>query len=171
MNGHRVLLTTLSRRTSTKGNEYLAGWLGKAYNPLATPAPNSQRQVIGITQEPQLSIADINVGTGIVGLPGSEWFVRLYNAGPGSFVPAKVQSTNAQFGITFGECTEGYAVPPGGSCGVAVILTPSVEGSINGFIKISEAGFDALTVQSKITGAGGLPALAADQGSYHTSRR
>jgi Tol biopolymer transport system component len=140
---------------------------GAAYNPLATPAPNSQRQVVGITQEPQLSIADINVGTGIVGLPGSEWFVRLYNAGPGSFVPAKVQSTNAQFGITFGECTEGYAVPPGGSCGVAVILTPSVEGSINGFIKISEAGFDALTVQSKITGAGGLPALAADQGSYH----
>jgi len=48
-----------------------------------------------------------------------------------------------------------------------VILTPSVEGPINGLIKISEAGFDALTIQSKITGAGGLPALAADQGSYH----
>ena len=30
MSSHRVLLTTLSRRTSTKGNEYLAGWLGKA---------------------------------------------------------------------------------------------------------------------------------------------
>ncbi len=30
MNASRVLLTTLSRRTSTKGNEYLAGWLGKA---------------------------------------------------------------------------------------------------------------------------------------------
>src|SRR4051812_42347375 len=72
-----------------------------------------------------------------------------------------------QFGITFGECTEGYAVPPGGSCGVAVILTPSVEGPISGAIKISESGFDAITVQSKITGAGGLPALTADQGSYH----
>ena len=105
---------------------------GAAYNPLAPPTPNSLRQVIGITQQPQLSIADINVGTGIVGLPGGEWFVRLYNAGPGSFVPSKVQSTNPQFGITFGECTEGYAVPPGGSCGVAVILTPSVEGPISG---------------------------------------
>ena len=30
MSSHRVLLTTLSHRTSTKGNEYLAGWLGKA---------------------------------------------------------------------------------------------------------------------------------------------
>ena len=30
MSAPRVLLTTLSHRTSTKGNEYLAGWLGKA---------------------------------------------------------------------------------------------------------------------------------------------
>ncbi len=140
---------------------------GAAFSPLAERVPDSIRQVIGITQQPQLSIADINVGTGIVGLPGSEWFVRLYNAGPGSFVPNKVSSTNPQFGITFGECIEGYAVPPGGSCGVAIILTPSVEGSLNGFIKITEAGFGALNVQSKITGAGGLPALSADQGSYH----
>ena len=55
---------------------------GAAFSPLATPVPNSIRQVVGITQQPQLSIADIDVGTGIVGLPSSEWFVRLYNAGP-----------------------------------------------------------------------------------------
>ncbi len=140
---------------------------GAAFSPLAVPTPDSMRQVVGITQQPQLSIADINVGTGIVGLPGAEWFVRLYNAGPGSFVPSKVESTNKQFGITFGECVEGYAVPPGGSCGVAVILTPSSEGSLGGAIKISETGFGALNVQSKVTGAGGFPALAADQGSYH----
>ena len=30
MNTARVPLMTLSRRTSTKGNEYLSGWLGKA---------------------------------------------------------------------------------------------------------------------------------------------
>ncbi|MBK5333796.1 MAG: choice-of-anchor D domain-containing protein, partial [Ilumatobacteraceae bacterium] len=111
-------------------------------------------------------IADINVGTGTVGLPGAEWFVRLYNAGPGSFVPNKVESTNPQFGITFGTCIDGYAVPPGGSCGVAVILTPNSEGPLSGLIKISEIGFGALNVQSKITGAGGLPALAADRPSY-----
>jgi WD40-like Beta Propeller Repeat len=140
---------------------------GAAFNPLGTPVPNSIRQVIGITQQPQLSIADIDVGTGIVGLPSSEWFVRLYNAGPGSFVPSKVSSTNRDFGITFGECVDGYAVPPGGSCALAVILTPSVEGRLSGFIKISETGFGALNVQSRITGAGGLPALSADQASYH----
>ncbi len=140
---------------------------GAAYSPLAERTPDSIRQVVGITQQPQLSIADINVGTGIVGLPSAEWFVRLYNAGPGSFVPSKVESTNPQFGITFGECVEGYAVPPGGSCGVAVILTPSSEGALNGAIKISETGFGALIAQSKVTGAGGLPALNADQGSYH----
>jgi Tol biopolymer transport system component len=140
---------------------------GAAYSPLAQRTPDSIRQVVGITQQPQLSIADINLGTGMVGLPGAEWFVRLYNAGPGSFVPSKVESTNPQFGITFGECVEGYAVPPGGSCGVAVILTPSSEAPLSGAIKISEIGFGALNVQSKVTGAGGLPALTADQGSYH----
>ena len=140
---------------------------GTSFSPLEPRTPNSIRQVVGITQQPQLSIADINVGTGIVGFAGSEWFVRLYNAGPGSFVPSKVESTNPQFGITFGECIEGYAVPPGGSCGVAVILTPSSEGSLSGLIKISETGFGALNVQSKLTGAGGFPALTADQGSYH----
>ena len=86
---------------------------GTAYSPLAERVPDSIRQVVGITQQPQLSIADIDVGTGMVGLPGSEWFVRLYNAGPGSFVPSKVESTNPDFGITFGNCLEGYAVPPG----------------------------------------------------------
>jgi len=30
MTGNRVLLMTLSCRTSAKGNSYLAGWLGKA---------------------------------------------------------------------------------------------------------------------------------------------
>ena len=30
MSASRVLLTTLSRRTSVKGREYLAGWLGRA---------------------------------------------------------------------------------------------------------------------------------------------
>ena len=140
---------------------------GAAFNPLAERVPDSLRQVVGITQQPQLSIADIDVGTGIVGLPSSEWFVRLYNAGPGSFVPNKVSSTNPDFGITFGTCTEGYAVPPGGSCGVAVILTPSIEGRLSGLIKMAETGFGALNVQSKITGAGGLPALSADQKSYH----
>jgi Tol biopolymer transport system component len=140
---------------------------GTSFNPLEQKTPESNRQVVGISQQPQLSIADINVGTGMVGLPGSEWFVRLYNAGPGSFVPSKVESTNPQFGITFGECIEGYAVPPGGSCGVAVILTPSVEGNLSSLIKISETGFGALNVQSKLTGAGGLPALAADRPSYY----
>ena len=139
---------------------------GAAYSPLAERTLDSTRQVVGITQQPQLSIADINVGTGIVGLPGAEWFVRLYNAGPGSFVPNKVESTNPQFGITFGECIDGYAVPPGGSCAVAVILTPNGEGPLAGAIKISETGFGALNVQSKITGAGGLPALTADRPSY-----
>lgn len=140
---------------------------GEAFSPVGQVVPDSLRQVVGITQQPQLSIADIDVGTGMVGVPGAEWFARLYNAGPGSFVPSKVESTNHNFGITFGECVDGYAVPPGKSCGVAVILTPGVEGPIGGAIKISETGFGALSVQSRIIGAGGLPALASDQQSYH----
>jgi Tol biopolymer transport system component len=140
---------------------------GSAFAPAGTVSATPLRQVIGITQQPHLSIADIDVGTGMVGLPGAEWFTTLYNAGPGSFVPSKVQSTNHDFGITFGQCVDGYAVPPGKSCGVAIILTPSIEGPLSGFIKISETGFGALSVQARVSGAGGLPALAADQQSYH----
>ena len=50
---------------------------------------------------------------------------------------------------------------------LAVILTPGFEGRLSGSIKITETGFGALSVQSRITGAGGFPALSADQSSYH----
>ena len=87
--------------------------------------------------------------------------------GPARSCPTRSRRPTRDFGITFGECVDGYAVPPGGSCALAVILTPSVEGRLSGAIKISETGFGALNVQSQITGAGGLPALSADQASYH----
>jgi Tol biopolymer transport system component len=140
---------------------------GTAFSPVADHIAGSMRQVVGINQQPQLSIADIDMGTGLVGLPSAEFFVTLYNAGPGSFVPNKVQSSNPDFGITFGKCTEGYAIPPGGHCGVAVILTPTVDGPESSLIKISEVGFGALSVQSTFTGAGGFPTLNSDQDGFH----
>jgi Tol biopolymer transport system component len=138
---------------------------GADFSPQATHVANSKRQVVGITQEPQLTIADIDMGVAIVGLPSRTSFVTLFNAGPGSFVPSKVESTNRDFAITFGACVDGYAIPPGGRCEVNVILTPSKEGALSSQIKIS----GALSVESKFTGAGGLPALRSDpnQNGFH----
>ena len=140
---------------------------GAAFSPLTPPAADSLRQVVGITQQPQLSIADIDVGTGMVGLAGlgvvraplqrRAWLVR---AEQGLVDQPRLRHHLRR--LHRGLC---------GSAGWIVRRRrhphSGHEGRLNGFIKISEAGFGALNVQSKITGAGGFPALSADQSSYH----
>jgi Tol biopolymer transport system component len=142
---------------------------GADFSPQAAHVANSKRQVVGTTQEPQLTIADIDMGVVISGTPSAEYFVTLYNAGPSSFVPSKVESSNRDFAITFGACVDGYAIPPGGRCDVNVILTPGPGkvGPLSSVIKVSESGFGALSVESKFTGASGTPALRSDQKGYH----
>jgi len=121
------------------------------------------RQVAAVAQHPTLELANLDMGTVAVGFPGPEWFLTLNNRGPGSFVPSTVTVDNPDFLISGGSCVDqkGIAVPPGGSCTVNVMMSPSKPGLLGGTLTVAEDGFEALTVSSQLAGVGGEPALAA----------
>ena len=127
------------------------------------------RQVAIVDHPPTLELANLDVGTVAVGFPGPEWFLVLTNRGPSSFVPAKVEVTNPDFLISGGSCADVAAapVPPGGTCTVNLMLMPSVPGPLTGTLTVSEAGFDAESISTQLTGLGGDPTLApAPGGGY-----
>ena len=120
------------------------------------------RHVVAASLTPDVSIAQSDLGTVAVGVPGPEWYVNVTNNGPGAFVPAMVTSDSADFAVTGGSCLDFSAVPAGRTCSVKLLLTPSVSGVINGVLTVSEAGFGAITLTSPLKGAGGEPALEAN---------
>ncbi|MEP7004904.1 MAG: choice-of-anchor D domain-containing protein, partial [Sphingomonas bacterium] len=130
----------------------------------AAPAASTGTHVIVVNRAPNVSIADADLGTVAVGYPGGEWFINVNNLGPTAFVPAKISTSNPNFGITGGTCTLGVAVPAGGKCEVHIILTPSVAGPVTGTLAVTEGGFGAVAVTSKLSGSGGEPVLASDHG-------
>lgn len=135
---------------------------GAAYgNPIA-----AGRQVGVVDHPPQLELADLDVGTVAVGYPGPEWFLVLSNRGPSSFVPAHLESSNPDFLISGGSCAAVSAlpVPPGGTCTVNLMMMPSVAGPLSGTLTVSEAGFDAVSITTRLAGLGGEPALAPTPG-------
>ena len=129
-------------------------------------ATTAGRAVAAITEKPVLAMNDLDVGTVSVGFTGPEWYIPVRNGGPSTFVPASVVSTNADFVITGGTCDQGEAIPPGGSCTVNVVLLPSVEGPIEGQIKVAEVGFNSAEVSATVRGAGGVPALNPTVGGH-----
>lgn len=123
----------------------------------------SGRQVVVATFNPTVSIADLDLGTVSVSVPGPEWFVNVVNQGPGSFIPASVTIDNTDFALTSaGSCFNFAPVAAGQSCSVAIILTPTVAGPETAKLTVSEAGFGAISLVSAVHGAGGEPALDAD---------
>jgi Tol biopolymer transport system component len=135
---------------------------GAAYGNTATAG----RQVGIVDHPPLLEMANLDVGTVAVGYPGPEWFLVVNNRGPSSFVPATVEVTNPDFLISGGSCVSAVAtpVPPGGTCTVNLMMMPSVAGPLEGTLTISEAGFDAVSISTELSGLGGDPALAPTPG-------
>ena len=119
------------------------------------------RRVVSAMLAPHLSIAEGDLGTVTVGVPGPEWYVNVVNDGPGAFVPATATSDVADFAVTGGSCLDHSPVPAGKSCSVYVLLTPTVSGPITGTLTVAEAGFGAITLTTPLKGAGGEPALQA----------
>jgi Tol biopolymer transport system component len=113
------------------------------------------RQVVTVNRAPMIAMADLDVGSVSLGYPGAEWYVGVINQGPGSFLPAVVVSSNPQFVVTGGSCQTGAPVPPGGSCRVQVMLSPTELGPLTGTLTVSEFGFSGASVQSSLFGAGG----------------
>lgn len=126
-----------------------------------TGVERSGRQVVSIGRPAQLSAPSLDVGTVGVGFPGNEWYVAIRNEGPSTFQPATVTSSRPDFAITGGTCALGLPVPPGQSCTVYVVLTPSRDGLIEAELTVTESVFGGTSITSELLGAGGDPTLTA----------
>jgi hypothetical protein len=120
------------------------------------------RHVVAASFVPALSLADLDLGTVMVNIPGPEWFVNVVNMGPGSFVPASITTDDPDFAVSGGTCLDLAPVAAGQSCSVRLILTPSAPGPLSATLTVAEAGFGAITLTAPLRGAGGEPALSAD---------
>jgi hypothetical protein len=129
------------------------------------------RQVVSVARSPQLSAPTLDVGTVAITYPGPEWYVGIRNEGPSTFIPATVQSSNANFAITGGTCGLGLPVAPGQTCTVYVVLTPTVADVITSKLTVSEARFGGVSITTDLRGAGGEPALrhSSGEGNYPTT--
>ena len=123
--------------------------------------PQVGRQVAIVDHAPNLTLADLDVGTVAVWFPGPEWFLVLSNNGPSSFLPVTATVDNEDFLISGGSCLEEQvAVPPGATCTIKLMLLPSVAGERSATLTVSEAGFHAASISAQLTGRGGEPSLA-----------
>ncbi len=122
------------------------------------------RQVVALSATPTLSLADADLGTTVVGLESDEWYVAVINEGPSSFTPAEVTISDSHFKINEEDstCTLGTTVPPGGDCTVRVSFVPTAPTTYSATLTIAEAGYEAVSVSSTVSGAGGEPALRTD---------
>ncbi len=119
------------------------------------------RQVVALSSPPRLSLPDADVGTTVVGLESTGWFVGLVNEGPSAFDPAIVTIDDARFTIDAenSTCVIGTLVPAGSDCKVQFTFTPTSEAAVNATLTIAEEGFEAVSVSSRLGGGGGEPAL------------
>lgn len=122
------------------------------------------RQVVALAAPPALSLADADLGTTIVGLESDEWYVAVINDGPSAFQPASVRVSDPRFVVNeeVSTCTLGASVPPGGDCTVMLTFRPTGPGAVDATLTVAEEGFDAVSVSSRVSGAGGEPALRSD---------
>jgi hypothetical protein len=124
-----------------------------------TVGPGSQVAVV--VSNPVLSITPLDLGTNLVGTPTKTWVTTVTNRGTSSFVPWTVSLSIPSFHRTGGTCIETVPVPPGGSCTVELIFTPSATGTSNASLDLKEAGFAATSVSTFVSASGGVPSISA----------
>ena len=119
------------------------------------------RQVVTTVSPPELSLAEGDLGTTLVGFTSDEWYVAVNNNGPTTFTPSKVSVSDGRFRINqeLSTCALGAPVPPGGDCTVRLTFTPSEPGPVEATLTVAESGFQAVSVSTKVRGAGGDPML------------
>lgn len=124
------------------------------------------RQVVSITTLPDLSLADADLGSTLVGFASDEWYVAIINNGPATFTPTKIEMSDPRFGINreTSTCGLGAPVPPGGDCTVRFNFTPDSPVTVSASLTVSEEGFQAVSVTSEVRGTGGEPALRSSPG-------
>ena len=124
------------------------------------------RQIVALSSPPRLSLPDADVGTTIIGLESTGWFVGLVNEGPSAFDPAIVTIDDSRFAIDADNstCVIGTSVPAGSDCKVQFTFTPTSEVAVNATLTIAEEGFEAVSISSRLGGSGGEPALQISPG-------
>jgi len=129
--------------------------------PQLVPDGVAGRQVVAISTEPTLSLAEADLGTTLVGFTSDEWYVAVINDGDASFTPSQVSVSDGRFDVNeeTSTCTLGVPVPPGGDCTVRLTFTPTAPGPVTATLTVGETGFDAVEVSTTVRGAGGEPVL------------
>jgi hypothetical protein len=119
------------------------------------------RQVVTMTSEPTLSLAEADLGTTLVGFTSDEWYVAVNNVGPTTFTPSKVTVSDGRFAINqeASSCSLDAPVPPGGDCIVRLTFTPNAPGPVSATLTVAEDGFEAVSISAVVRGAGGSPVL------------
>lgn len=125
------------------------------------PGSTPGRQVVATVSPPDLSLAEADLGTTLVGFTSNEWYVAVNNNGPTTFTPSKVSVSDGRFRINQegSTCSFGAPVPPGGQCTVFLTFTPSAPGPVSATLTVAEEGYQAVSVSTTVRGAGGDPAL------------
>ncbi len=125
------------------------------------PGSPPGRQVVSTVSTPELSLAEGDLGTTLVGFTSDEWYVAVNNNGPTTFTPSEVTVSDGRFRINqeLSTCALGAPVPPGGDCTVRLTFTPTSPGSVSATLTVSESGFQAVSVSTTVRGAGGDPML------------
>lgn len=128
-------------------------------------ATNSgSRAVATVAVTPQLSLAELDFGSTVLGFESGELFATVLNAGPAAFEPAAVLSSSPNFKITGGTCAKGVIVAAGASCSVKLTFNPTEPRAFSATISVTGTGFVAPTISTTVRGAAGLPALEANPG-------
>ena len=131
----------------------------------ALPMGDAEARVVrAMISPPRLALADLDMGSTVVGQTGDEWYVAVINDGPSAFEPAEVTVSDEPYTLDEDEssCLSGAAVPPGGDCVLRLTFTPSEPGRVSGTLRVTEAGFGAVGVESRLSGAGGEPSLGIE---------
>ena len=122
------------------------------------------RQVVAVTTEPTLSLAEADLGTTLVGFTSDEWYVAVINNGPTTFTPSLVTVSDGRFAINqeASTCALGAPVPPGADCTVRITFTPNAPVPVSATLTVAEEGFQAVRISTTVRGAGGEPTLRTD---------
>jgi hypothetical protein len=125
------------------------------------PGSPPGRQVVTTVSAPELSLAEGDLGTTLVGFTSDEWYVAVNNNGPTTFTPSQVSVSDGRFRVNqeLSTCALGAPVPPGGDCTVRLTFTPRSPGPVSATLTVAESGFQAVSVSTTVRGAGGDPML------------
>ncbi|MSX56488.1 MAG: choice-of-anchor D domain-containing protein, partial [Actinobacteria bacterium] len=145
----------------------LAG--GAFSTPTTGTARVAGRQVAIVDRQPQVEIANLDLGTVAIDSAGPEWYLVLTNHGPAAFVPGTIETSARDFIVSGGSCLEsvGMAIAPGASCTVQIMLLPRALGPLSSTLMITEDGAAPVVVTAELTGVGGDPTLASIPSGGH----